>query len=105
MCEVFANFLSVHCMCVYSCLSALCFQIERHRDYQAKIDQTLRLLENEQVTPDEVENALKDGLVCTSYLDLLCMYNKRGVVRTVYRFIISNARKNTHQMHELCTCM
>lgn len=36
--------------------------ITRHREYLARLERTLRLLENDQVTPEEVESAIKDSL-------------------------------------------
>ncbi|KAG7675208.1 hypothetical protein Ndes2526B_g08070 [Nannochloris sp. 'desiccata'] len=40
----------------------LSFQINRHQEYVSKVERVLRLLENDQVTPEEVEHALKDSL-------------------------------------------
>jgi CCR4-NOT transcription complex subunit 3 len=40
----------------------LSFQISRHTEYISKVERVLRLLENDQVTPEEVEHALKDSL-------------------------------------------
>jgi CCR4-NOT transcription complex subunit 3 len=40
----------------------LSFQIKRHQEYVSKVERVLRLLENDQVTPEEVEHTLKDSL-------------------------------------------
>jgi len=36
--------------------------ITRHREYLARLERTLRLLENDQVSPEEVDSAIKDSL-------------------------------------------
>lgn len=42
--------------------SQLATQIEMHQEYISKCERTLRLLENDQVTAEEVDNAIKDSL-------------------------------------------
>lgn len=42
--------------------AALSGRLHRHREYQAKIERVLRLLENNHVAGDEVEGSLKDSL-------------------------------------------
>jgi CCR4-NOT transcription complex subunit 3 len=50
------------CGAVSDKAKALSFQITRHQEYVSKIERVLRLLENDEVTPEEVELALKDSL-------------------------------------------
>ena len=42
--------------------ATLAKHISTHREHVARIERVLRLLENDQVTPDEVESALKESL-------------------------------------------